>query len=471
MNFRLLPRALAFTAVCLSFLLHSAQAQEKTDEDSASNSNRQASSAAQKLYSAAKNDLLQIRVLVKNGRTQSSVGSGFMVGQSDLVVTNYHVVSQIALEPEVYVGEFVDTNDQRGTVELLAVDVLHDLAVVRISRRGTGFFQIPEDSAQLPKLNQGQYLYSLGNPLDLGFAISEGAYNGIIGRAFYDQLLFTGSINSGMSGGPNVTPSGALAGVNVAKRTDGELVSFLVPARFVVELLNKVKQQKSIPSNFNEEVGRQLIVHQNLMLDKLLEHPLNNKELGPYLVPVRESEQMRCWGSSNTKEQATYTEDKISCNMESSIYVSGKLQTGHVAISHSFSKSKSLDALRFSIAMSDKFKNQIYAGNKQSNLTGPACTEEFIKNEQLSQLSMRAVICVRAYRKFAGIYDFRLITYSMDQEKEVLQSLLSAKGVSYDNGLRLTRQFLQMIGRKSVIVSNTAPATANSVKASNGSKK
>jgi len=383
-------------------------------------------------------------------------------------VTNYHVVSQIALEPEVYVGEFVDTNDQRGTVELLAVDVLHDLAVVRISRRGTGFFQIPDDSAQLPKLNQGQYLYSLGNPLDLGFAISEGAYNGVIGRAFYDQLLFTGSINSGMSGGPNITPSGALAGVNVAKRTDGELVSFLVPARFVVELLNKVKLQKSPPSNFNEEVGRQLIVHQSLMLDKLLEHPLNKKELGPYLVPVRESEQMRCWGSSNTKEQATFTEDKISCNMESAIYVSGKLQTGHVAITHSFSKSKSLDALRFSIAMSDKFKNQIYPGNKQSNLTGPACTEEFIKNDQLS---MRAVICARAYRKFVGIYDFRLITYSMDQNKEVLQSVLSAKGVSYDNGMRLTRQFLQTMGRKSNSIAKNTTATTMPADASNGSKK
>ncbi len=467
MNFRLLLRALSCSALSLPLLLllQPTHAQEKNDEDSISQ--QQTSSAAQKLYSAAKNDLLQIRVLVKNGRTQSSVGSGFMVGQSDLVVTNYHVVSQIALEPEVYVGEFVDTNDQRGTVELLAVDVLHDLAVVRISRRGTGFFKIPDDSAQLPKLNQGQYLYSLGNPLDLGFAISEGAYNGIIGRAFYDQLLFTGSINSGMSGGPNVTPSGALAGVNVAKRTDGELVSFLVPARFVVELLNKVKLQKTIPSNFNEEVGRQLIVHQNLMLDKLLEHPLNNKELGPYVVPVRESEQMRCWGSSNTKEQASFSEDKISCNMESSIFVSGKLQTGHVAITHSFSKSKNLDALRFSIAMSDKFKNQIYAGNKQSNLTGPTCTEEFIKNDQLSQLSLRAVICARAYRKFAGIYDFRLITYSMDQDKEVLQSMLSAKGVSYDNGLRLTRQFLQMIGRKPVITATAKTAATTS----NGSKK
>ncbi|HEX9172448.1 MAG TPA: hypothetical protein VF861_07290, partial [Telluria sp.] len=51
------------------------------------------SSAAQQLYSAARADLLQIRMLLRSGRIQSTVGSGFMIGTSNLVVTNYHVVS------------------------------------------------------------------------------------------------------------------------------------------------------------------------------------------------------------------------------------------------------------------------------------------------------------------------------------------------------------------------------------------
>ncbi|WP_307732380.1 hypothetical protein [Massilia sp. MB5] len=68
------------------------------------------SSTAQKLYSAAKKDLLQVRSLLKSGRTQSSVGSGFLVGTSNLVLTNYHVVSQFALDPETYTGEWVDTS-------------------------------------------------------------------------------------------------------------------------------------------------------------------------------------------------------------------------------------------------------------------------------------------------------------------------------------------------------------------------
>lgn len=447
----------------LSLTTLPAQAQKPSEADAVRQSTGesvlpQPSSAAQKLYSVAKNDLLQIRVLVKNGRTQSSVGSGFFVDDTDLVVTNYHVVSQIALEPEIYTGEFVDTNDQRGTVELLAVDVLHDLAVVRVSRKGKGFFKIPSNANQLAPLSQGQYLYSLGNPLDLGFAISEGAYNGVIGRSFYDQFMFTGPINAGMSGGPNVNSSGALAGVNVAKRTDGELVSFLVPARHVVELINRVKAQKQPPSSFSQEVGRQLLTHQNFMVDKLLENNLSSKLLGRYLVPVRESEQMRCWGSSNTKEESAYSEDKMNCAMESSLFVSGKLQTGLVAITHTLLQSKKLDTLRFSRLISERFKNQIYASTRQASVTAPACIEDFIKNEGVA---MRAVVCTRAYRKFPELYDFIVISSSLDQAKEVLQSRLDVRGVSYQNGLRASRLFLKGISMSPISAGIGLGVTSN----------
>lgn len=103
----------------------------------------QPSSAAQQLYANAQRDLLQLRVLLKNGDSQSSVGSGFLIGNSRLVVTNYHVVSQIALEPETYIGQYKSTDGKSGSIELLAVDVLHDLAVVRVDRQGSGFFQVP----------------------------------------------------------------------------------------------------------------------------------------------------------------------------------------------------------------------------------------------------------------------------------------------------------------------------------------
>jgi S1-C subfamily serine protease len=399
------------------------------------------SSAAQKLYSSAKADLLQIRMLLKSGRSQSSVGSGFMVGTSNLVLTNYHVVSQMALEPDVYIGEYVDTDGKRGPVELLAVDVLHDLAVVRINRGGTGFFTVPE---KLARLNQGQYLYSLGNPLDLGFAISEGSYNGIITRSFYDQLMFTGPINSGMSGGPSVTVLGEVAGVNVSKRRDGELVSFLVPVRYAQDLLRKVATQTTTPKDFNPLIGQQLLAHQRSMIDRLLDTPLTTKMMGPYLVPVRESDQVRCWGRSNVKAEASFTADTISCSMESAIYVSDTQQTGHVSMTHQYVRSASLDKVRFSVLASTLFKTDNLGSSKDARLTAPSCTEQFVTTRTLP---LRAVTCVRAYRKFAGLYNFTLLTATTDDAKASLQSRLDVSGVSFENGLRTTRAFLESLGR------------------------
>lgn len=442
-------------------------------EEAAATAPAPVSSAAQQLYAVAKHDLLQIRTLLKNGQTQASIGSGFLVGTSDLVVTNYHVMSQIALEPDVYVGEFIDADGQCGSVELLAVDVLHDLAVVRVSRKGTGFFQVPARIAELAPLSQGQYLYSLGNPLDLGFTISEGAYNGVIGRSFYDQYMFTGAINAGMSGGPNVNANGRLAGVNVAKRLDGELVSFLVPAKYVVELLQSVqtqlattKENQAVPSaehgqgqvrgqgvkqkdhpaskDFSAEVARQLIMHQSLMVKKLLDEPFTQKKLGHYAVPVRESDQMRCWGRSNVRPEVPFTVEQLNCQMESALYVSDQLQTGHISIQHRYTRSKDLGALRFNHLSSNSFKNRLASSGKDPRLTAPSCHEAFVDNQSLN---LRAVLCVRAYRKFAGLYDFSLMTISTDQNLMNLQSRIDTRGVSFENGQKVSRLFLESISK------------------------
>lgn len=399
------------------------------------------SGAAQQLYSAARADLLQIRMLLRNGRSQSSVGSGFLVGTGNLVLTNYHVVSQMALDPEVYLGEYVDTDGNSGPIELLAVDVLHDLAVVRVNRQGTGFFEVPEHPVALV---QGQYLYSLGNPLDLGFAISEGSYNGVVRRSFYEQLIFTGPINSGMSGGPSVTASGMVVGINVSKRRDGELVSFLVPVAYAQDLLRKVASQPHPPRNFNPLIGQQLLAHQREMIDRLLAEPLSIKSMGPYRVPVRESQQLRCWGRSNFRAEAAYTLDSVSCAMEAAIYVSDTQQTGHVSMTHQYLRSSSMHPLQFAMLASGRFRVDRIGSSRDTRLTRPSCTESFVHT---ATLPLRAVTCVRAYRKFAGLYNFTLLTASTDDAQASLQSRLDLAGVSYENGMRATRSFLSALGR------------------------
>ncbi|OZY87016.1 trypsin [Cellvibrio mixtus] len=459
--YRLLACALSLVG-CISFpVLAQLSANPPIDSaPTAASAVPQPSSTAQQLYAAAQQDLLQLRVLLKNGNSQSSVGSGFLIGTSNLVVTNFHVVSQIALEPDTYFGEYKDTQGKSGAIELLAVDVLHDLAIVRIARQGTGFFTVPhtpgdEQQPALESLSQGEKLYSLGNPLDLGFTISEGTYNGISARGFSDQLMFTGPVNPGMSGGPNVTADGQVAGVNVAHRRDGELVSFLVPAIYVQQLLARVSSDMTPPTDFKPIIGEQLLQHQAVMVDTLLDKPFSIKQLGPYAVPVRESDQVRCWGNSDSSSKKAYTVASINCSMEAAIFVSGDLQTGHVTMRHQYARNRKLNSLQFAQLTSKMFGSQVYSTAKSDTITPAACTESFVAH---NAISLRALVCAEAYHKFKDLYDFTLITASTDDSQMSLQSMINIQGVSYANGTRLIEQFLQGIDRRT---GQDKPAASN----------
>ena len=262
-------------------------------------------------------------------------------------------------------------------------------------------------------------------------------------RSFYDRLIFSGPINSGMSGGPSVTASGTVAGINVSRRRDGESVSFLVPVMYAQELLRKVAEQAAPPTDFNPLIGKQLLAHQAGMVDRLLEEPLTLKGMGPYLVPVRESGQVRCWGRSNSRG-AAYAVDAMSCVMQSAVFVSDVQQTGNVSMTHRYIRSGTMDPMRFAALATDIFQVDNLGSTGDPRLTKPFCTERFVHTRTLP---LRAVTCVRAYRKFEGLYNFTLLTASTDASQASLQSRLDVSGVSYENGMRVTRAYLGAFGR------------------------
>ena len=95
----------------------------------------QPTGAGQRIYERTRGRLLQVRTLLKTQDSQSSVGSGFLVddgpGRGQLLVTNYHVVGQFALQPTRYRLVYATVDGVQGALELLAFDVLH-LSLIHI---------------------------------------------------------------------------------------------------------------------------------------------------------------------------------------------------------------------------------------------------------------------------------------------------------------------------------------------------
>src|SRR6185436_18001797 len=177
------------------------------------------SSAAERVYESAKPRILQVRTLLQSAGRQSSIGSGFLVSADGLAITNYHVVSQFALDPRTYRLEYLAPDGAKGALKLLQIDVANDLAVVKLDRAGQPAFEF-DPRALAGRLPKGERIYAMGNPLDLGFTIVEGTYNGLVDKSYDERIHFSGAINPGMSGGPVTAADGRVVGINVAKRLD-----------------------------------------------------------------------------------------------------------------------------------------------------------------------------------------------------------------------------------------------------------
>src|SRR5215469_6431390 len=117
-------------------------------------------SVAERVYAAARPRLLQIRTLLTAADRQSSIGSAFLVSADGLAITNYHVVSQYALEPATYRLEYAAADGSHGEVKLLAIDVANDLALVHVDRHDQPFFGF-DDRALNGDVPKGERLYSM----------------------------------------------------------------------------------------------------------------------------------------------------------------------------------------------------------------------------------------------------------------------------------------------------------------------
>src|SRR6185369_4645809 len=172
-------------------------------------------------------------------RRVSSLGSGFIIDASGLVVTNNHVISD-ADEVNVILND--------GTTlkaEVVGRDTKTDLALLRVKPDKPLKAVKFGDS---DKLRLGEWVIAIGNPFSLGGTVTAGivsARNRDINSGPYDNYIQTdAAINRGNSGGPLFNLDGEVVGINTAiiSPTGGSIgIGFAVPSKTALAVIDQLR--------------------------------------------------------------------------------------------------------------------------------------------------------------------------------------------------------------------------------------
>jgi len=177
-------------------------------------------------------------------RKSAALGSGFIIDEKGIVITNNHVI-QDSEDIVVRVG-----GDKEYKATIIGADPLSDIAVLQIDSKEKF---IPVKFGNSDKTRIGDWVIAIGNPFGLGGTVTSGiisARNRSIGLSRYEDYIQTdASINSGNSGGPLFDMNGDVIGINTAiLGQSGSIgIGFSIPsnsAKKVVDQLIKFGETK-----------------------------------------------------------------------------------------------------------------------------------------------------------------------------------------------------------------------------------
>lgn len=173
------------------------------------------------------------------------IGTGFVVKENGIIVTNKHVVSD---PEESYI--VVDEKGNKYDIENIYQDPLNDIAILAINNPPSGGLPVIT-LGDSDNLQVGQFVIAIGTALGefrntvttgvvsgLGRGITAGSpFQGFVERL--DNVIQTdAAINPGNSGGPLLNSSGHVIGVNTAVSSQGENIGFAIPIDIVKDSLN-----------------------------------------------------------------------------------------------------------------------------------------------------------------------------------------------------------------------------------------
>ena len=177
-------------------------------------------------------------------RRVNSLGSGFIIDASGLVVTNNHVIAD-ADEVSVILNDGTTLKAQ-----IIGRDTKTDLALLKVKPDKPLKAVKFGDS---DKLRLGEWVIAIGNPFSLGGTVTAGivsARNRDINSGPYDNYIQTdAAINRGNSGGPLFNLNGEVIGVNTAiiSPSGGSIgIGFAVPSKTVVPVIDQLRDFKEV---------------------------------------------------------------------------------------------------------------------------------------------------------------------------------------------------------------------------------
>ena len=172
-----------------------------------------------------------VDLLEENGGfRENSLGSGVIVGEDGLIVTNEHVIR----DADEIVVRLSDRSEYRARV--IGADVRTDLAVLRIQPARKLPVATLGDSS---RLRVGEFAIAVGNPFGLESTVTLGVISAT-GRPAEpdveggdDFIQTDASINPGNSGGPLLNARGEVVGINTAMVSSAQGIGFAIPINTV----------------------------------------------------------------------------------------------------------------------------------------------------------------------------------------------------------------------------------------------
>ena len=212
-------------------------------------------------------------------RQAYALGSGFIIDEKGIVITNNHVI-QGAEDILVRVN-----GDEEFKAKIIGKDPLSDIAVLQIEADQKF---IPVKFGDSDKSRIGDWVIAIGNPFGLGGTVTSGiisARNRSIGLARYEDFIQTdASINQGNSGGPLFNMDGDVIGINTAiLGQSGSIgIGFAIPSNSAVKVINQLIE-------FGETKRGWLGVRIQIVTKEIAEAEKLDKPRGALIVSVAEN--------------------------------------------------------------------------------------------------------------------------------------------------------------------------------------